>query len=610
MKTFCPALTALAVVFIVSQATAQPIPDTLWIRMDDGVRLDCTRFTPQGSPPPGGFPGIVFVHGLGGSKTSTEAQARAYADSAYLTLAYSVRGQGNSEGLSTCFSWRERRDLDTLLHWMAALSNVNDTLLGVSGGSQGGFHSWFAGVDNTPARAAAPENSIPERADNASRNGCYAKAITAEINYSSNLRLDTLTYPLKRLLLADKYDSVHTVMGQGRDFDSTQIASSTARYVMMGAWHDHVFPHNRVPGAFAVGPNRPIMYLGTGGHGSENSTQEQAWRTNLRWRFFHENLKGLYRGLDTLGPGIISLGPNWRHIKTGAWPPPGQTNTTYYLHTDGTLTTSPPGASDSSYHISHRLTNTGYTWSAAVNDNFNRVTSSFLQNRRTWRTAPLAQNTILLGIPTAQAWAKGPQTRFQVSLQIYDEPPSGSPTYLTMVSLGQRNNPDSTLWQTLTGEFVIIGWEIPAGHRIRVDWVSVNQTLTDTTLWFVPYWGADGTLTLGLDAAHLTSIRLPFWSASGLETGEPGGYAEPGLEVLPNPACKEASVTFGLSREGQVRLELYDLLGRKISTLQDGPLKAGPKSYALDTRDHPTGIYYLRLTLSDRQYTRSFLILR
>jgi hypothetical protein len=88
------------------------------------------------------------------------------------------------------------------------------------------------------------------------------------------------------------------------------------------------------------------------------------------------------------------------------------------------------------------------------------------------------------------------------------------------------------------------------------------------------------------------------------------GYAEPGLEVLPNPAGREASVTFGLSREGQVRLELYDLLGRKISTLQDGPLTAGPKSYTLDTREHPTGIYFLRLTLSDRQYTRSLLILR
>jgi pimeloyl-ACP methyl ester carboxylesterase len=100
MKALRFALTALGLVFIVSQAAAQPIRDTLWIRMDDGVRLDCTRFTPQGLPPPGGFPGIVFVHGLGGSKTSTEGQARTYADSAYLTLAYSVRGQGSSEGLS------------------------------------------------------------------------------------------------------------------------------------------------------------------------------------------------------------------------------------------------------------------------------------------------------------------------------------------------------------------------------------------------------------------------------------------------------------------------------------------------------------------------------
>jgi predicted acyl esterase len=126
---FCTLVSAVCL--FVSLMPAQAVRDTVWLVMDDSVRIDATYYVPQGSPPPGGFPGLIFVHGLGGSKSSCEPGAQTYAGYGYVTLAYSVRGQGRSTGKSMLFSWRERRDLAAVAAWLAALPNVNDTLLGV-----------------------------------------------------------------------------------------------------------------------------------------------------------------------------------------------------------------------------------------------------------------------------------------------------------------------------------------------------------------------------------------------------------------------------------------------------------------------------------------------
>ena len=93
---------------------AQPQQQDFWLEMDDGVKLDVTYFIPAGMVPVGGFPGIVFVHGLGGSKGVMINKALQYAKNGFATVAYSVRGQGDSEGLTTVFSYREQADLDSI----------------------------------------------------------------------------------------------------------------------------------------------------------------------------------------------------------------------------------------------------------------------------------------------------------------------------------------------------------------------------------------------------------------------------------------------------------------------------------------------------------------
>ena len=67
-----------------------------WVSMNDGIRLDTSVCIPDGSTPAGGWPGVLLVHGHGdaGSKAATLERGRRYAERGYLTICYSVRGQG------------------------------------------------------------------------------------------------------------------------------------------------------------------------------------------------------------------------------------------------------------------------------------------------------------------------------------------------------------------------------------------------------------------------------------------------------------------------------------------------------------------------------------
>ena len=67
----------------------------------------------------------------------------------------------------------------------------------------------------------------------------------------------------------------------------------------------------------------------------------------------------------------------------------------------------------------------------------------------------------------------------------------------------------------------------------------------------------------------------------------------------PNPFQGTTSVRFGLARAARVRLELFDLAGRRVRTLVDGDLEAGAHATTWDGRDERgasvrAGIYFVR----------------
>ena len=62
----------------------------------------------------------------------------------------------------------------------------------------------------------------------------------------------------------------------------------------------------------------------------------------------------------------------------------------------------------------------------------------------------------------------------------------------------------------------------------------------------------------------------------------------------PNPFRSTATVTLAVPQAGQVEVALFDVLGRRVGVLHEGPLAAGSHALMLDGSGLPSGVYIVR----------------
>ena len=85
------------------------------------------------------------------------------------------------------------------------------------------------------------------------------------------------------------------------------------------------------------------------------------------------------------------------------------------------------------------------------------------------------------------------------------------------------------------------------------------------------------------------------------------------LELLPsapNPFAQTARLRYRLPEPAQVRLEVFDLLGRRVAMLVDGERPAGPHEVQLDGSQLAAGPYFVRLTAGAETKTQQIQLVR
>lgn len=78
----------------------------------------------------------------------------------------------------------------------------------------------------------------------------------------------------------------------------------------------------------------------------------------------------------------------------------------------------------------------------------------------------------------------------------------------------------------------------------------------------------------------------------------------------PNPVRGMATVNYQLPAAGDVTIAVYDLLGRKVMTLQDGAQEMGRKSIQMNTQQLASGTYFLRLQTDEDVLTQRLTVVR
>lgn len=82
------------------------------------------------------------------------------------------------------------------------------------------------------------------------------------------------------------------------------------------------------------------------------------------------------------------------------------------------------------------------------------------------------------------------------------------------------------------------------------------------------------------------------------------------LSIAPNPARGSVVVTLTLDGPGAASVIVYDVLGRKMAVLHDGPLAAGTNSLRLDVTGLPPGVYVVRAAANRSAASQRITVLR
>jgi hypothetical protein len=117
----------------------------------------------------------------------------------------------------------------------------------------------------------------------------------------------------------------------------------------------------------------------------------------------------------------------------------------------------------------------------------------------------------------------------------------------------------------------------------------------------------DGTPIEGVDCVVIVGHGGPQYSQSGESQFELANY--------PNPFNPTTEISFNLPVMSNVRLDVYNIVGQKVTTLVDGPMQPGPHSVTwngMSDSGEPiaSGMYFYRLEAGNYSESRKMLLLK
>lgn len=280
--------------------------------MDDGVHIFASLLEPAGSPPTGGWPGVMMFHGLGGSHKDLLPLADTYVAKGYAVFVPDARGHGASGGYVSLDGPREVADVRSELQWFAGLPDVSDTQIGAWGISLGGGAAWNSVVAGVPFRALETFETwsdlygalYPQNLGKAGAIYAFAQSVPTE-------RVDpALRAYVPQLISGDNLSAARDLLGSRSSlrFMSTLTVPS---FLFQGR-RDFAFDIDQAAAAYRRlgGPKR--LYVGDFGHPpSRFPGPDLAHVLELSTRWYDRFLKNEPNGVDKEKPVQVASDP-WR----------------------------------------------------------------------------------------------------------------------------------------------------------------------------------------------------------------------------------------------------------------------------------------------------------
>lgn len=164
---------------------------------------------------------------------------------------------------------------------------------------------------------------------------------------------------------------------------------------------------------------------------------------------------------------------------------------------------------------------------------------------------------------------------------------SGATVNATMISTGNAVVP-------------VNGWDWGDQTTPSVG-VSASHTYASSGTYTICAYFFDFTDTAGCQAQACTTVTL---TAVGVpETAQ----LLTTLNAFPSPFTNEANIKYTLSQNSDVEIEVFDVTGKRVATLQNGPMAAGTHNAVWEATEVNAGVYFVRMKAGDAIITRRII---
>jgi hypothetical protein len=146
-------------------------------------------------------------------------------------------------------------------------------------------------------------------------------------------------------------------------------------------------------------------------------------------------------------------------------------------------------------------------------------------------------------------------------------------------------------------------WAVPAGSTINWDGTMISSNIV-----------IFGVIEPGLEGAFATDDyyqivkRSLEWATDNYSPVEDyidkRGYD---LRIMPNPTSRFVNLSFALNSSGEVQIDIYDITGKMIETIESGYLDAGRNTLRIDFTDKPNAPYIISVITEENVLTRKVL---
>lgn len=499
------------------------------VAFTDNYRTYMDVRIPGVAPGPCGWPMIVLIHTSGTSREMVNAKARIMASRGFVTVTYDVRGQGPGMLLNDprffgreIMGMRERLDLFEIMEEAERLfpDLIDFDRIGVTGRSQGAFHSFLAAAHSgktfppnpwrsTPAPvigAVAPVNFGPEHLNGLVPEGQTFSEMMArqlfEDESTSGLHNNPVIYDfIEPYLLNEDFEGLVTAM-YNPDLDlGLLLQDCSVPMLAQLSWDDKFGAINKLApnwDNYLLPGTTKILNHTTSGHGTAVNVHERLATEYRRILFFEEILKGIDRGVNEWSKYRFAITPLptadyqsgnhiWDVIESDVFPLAGTRSETWYLGANNDLKPSQPTGTQ--YYTLEQV-----SYGAQMQHYFDLlptpedIVSLLPMDTVEFVMPPLDKGVLMLGAPKVKINLGCLESELQVAVALVDH---STNRYLTScfstIRDHQANQPIE-----LELEMGTCGYYLPKGTQLRLEFRNLawhNTPNSQTFLRAMPIFG-------------------------------------------------------------------------------------------------------------------------